>query len=202
MVDVGGYKLHINCTGKAEEGQPTVILDAGLGGYSLDWAQVQPEVAKFAHVCSYDRAGLGWSDESPNPRTSKYIAQELHDLLANAAEVGPFILVGHSFGGINVRVFANKYPEEVAGVVLVDASHEDQKSKLPEPPAQSFISRLPRSLLDYPQVATFGAAVGVARVIAQRESYEVYPIGIRNSCRAKTSTTKFIRTLSGESEKF
>lgn len=196
MVDVGGYKLHINCTGSGVIGQPTVVLDAGLGGYSLDWMKVQPAVEKFSRVCSYDRAGYGWSDESPNPRTSKYIVRELHKLLKRAGEQGPFIMVGHSFGGINVRVFANKYPEQVAGVVLVDAPHEYQESKLPkEPPPKSFISRLPHCLLEYPQVSSFLTSIGVTRMIVQKQSFDWYPEDIRNSCRANASTAKFIRAM-------
>ena len=96
LVDIGGYQLHINCTGK---GSPTVILEAGLGGDSRSWHEVQPEIAEFAQVCSYDRAGLGWSDPGPKPRTSQQIVKELHRLLAKADIQSPYVLVGHSFGG-------------------------------------------------------------------------------------------------------
>lgn len=123
LIDIGGYKLHIHDTGT---GAPTVILDACLGGNHLYWGLVQPEVEKFARVCSYDRAGLGWSDESPLARTSENIAIELHELLHKARIPTPYILVGHSSGGINMRLYANTYPEDVFGVILVDASHEDQ----------------------------------------------------------------------------
>lgn len=129
LVDVGGgRRMHIDCTG---EGKPTVVLDSGLGDSYISWRKVQPEVARFASVCSYDRAGLGYSDPSPKPRTAKVIAQELHALLQAAAIPPPYILVGHSMGGYDVRLFANLYPSEVAGVVLVDASHPDQESRLP-----------------------------------------------------------------------
>lgn len=103
-----------------------MILDSGLGGPALDWVLVQPAVAAFTRVCSYDRAGYGWSDPSPQPRTSLQIATELKALLDAAREAGPFLLVGHSFGGYNVRVFTGQYPNEVAGLVLVDASHPDE----------------------------------------------------------------------------
>ena len=126
LIDIGGYKLHINGTGNSSNTGPTVILDSCMGGSFVCWALVQPEVAKFVRVCSYDRAGLGWSDESPYQRSSKYMVEELHKLLENSGERGPYILVGHSSGGINMRLYANMYPEQVYGVILVDASHEDQ----------------------------------------------------------------------------
>lgn len=128
LVDVGGYNMHLYCLG---EGSPTVILEAGLNDFSISWAKVQPEVTKTTRVCSYDRAGLGWSEASPNPRTNEVMTEELHTLLKNANVEPPYILVGHSFGGINVRVFARQYPEEVTGMVLVDSAHEEQGARLP-----------------------------------------------------------------------
>jgi pimeloyl-ACP methyl ester carboxylesterase len=129
LVDVGGRHMHINRTGQGTG--PTVVLDAGLAGFSTDWTLVQPEVASFAHVCSYDRAGYGWSDPAPGERASDVIATELHELLHRAGVPGPYLLVGHSFGGYNVRVFADRYPDEVAGLVLVDPSHEAFPDTLP-----------------------------------------------------------------------
>jgi pimeloyl-ACP methyl ester carboxylesterase len=107
-----------------------VLLDSGMGVPAMGWMKVQPEVAKFTHVCSYDRAGYGWSDPGPEPRTSAQIATELKAVLDAAGERGPFVLVGHSFGGFNVRVFAGLQPKQVLGMVLVDASHEDWKQRL------------------------------------------------------------------------
>ena len=101
-------------------------MDAGLGGSAMDWGFVQPEVAKFTRACSYDRAGMGYSDPGPQPRTSLRIVGELHTLLEHADLTGPLVLVGHSFGGYNVRLYAGQYRADVAGLVLVDASHEDQ----------------------------------------------------------------------------
>ncbi len=123
MVRVGEHRLHLYCTGR---GEPTVVMDSGLGGNSLDWTRVQPEVAAYTRVCTYDRAGYGWSELGPLPRTSEKIADELHTLLKKAGVLGPYILVGHSFGGYNVRLFASRYPQETAGIILVDAAHEDQ----------------------------------------------------------------------------
>jgi pimeloyl-ACP methyl ester carboxylesterase len=128
LVDIGGYRLHLWCTG---EGAPAVILDTGLGGTTAAWGFVQPDVARFTRVCSYDRAGLGYSDPGPSPRTARRIASELAELLARGGIRGPLVLVGASSGGFNVRVFASDHPERVAGLVLVDASHEDQPHELP-----------------------------------------------------------------------
>jgi len=126
--DVGGYKMHINCTG---EGTPAVILDSGLGDSYVSWRKVQPQIAKFTRVCSYDRAGIGYSDSGSQPRTSKVIAGELHALLRAAGVPEPYVLVGHSMGGYDMRVFASLYRDEVAGMVLVDASHPDQENRFP-----------------------------------------------------------------------
>lgn len=126
MVDVGGYRLHINCQGTNVDGGPTVVAEAGAYGNSLTWGRIQPELARYGQVCVYDRAGLGWSDRGPGPRTGRRIASELHTLLQKADVKGPFVLVGHSLGGLYVRLYASQYPEDVAGVVLVDSVHEDQ----------------------------------------------------------------------------
>lgn len=125
--DIGGYSLHINCQG---EGSPTVIMDVGLGDDSSDWQSLLEQSAKITRTCIYDRPGYGWSDYGPRPRNSRRIAYEL-GLLLNQAQISPpYILVGHSFGGFNLRLFANFYPEKVAGMVLIDASHELQYDRL------------------------------------------------------------------------
>lgn len=129
LVDVGGYRMHIFCQG---EGSPTVIVDSGLGDFSLSWSQVQPEVAQFSRICSYDRAGYGWSDPHPVSRTAQQIALELHTLLDKANIEGPYVMVGHSLGGAHVRMFASLYPQEVVGMVLVDAMHEDLQTRDPQ----------------------------------------------------------------------
>lgn len=131
MVDVGGYRMHINCQGDPA-GSPTVVLDAGQGEPGLTWASVQPKVAGFARVCTYDRAGLGWSEASPKPRTASNIVEELHTLLTRADLEPPYVLVGHSAGGLYARLYNQKYPGEVAGMVLVDAAHEELDVRPPE----------------------------------------------------------------------
>lgn len=123
MVDVGGYKLHAYEVGA---GNVSVIFDSCLGGNCLEWLSVQAQVAKFAHTVSYDRAGLGWSEASNTPRICLFMVEELRTLLRNAHIQPPYILVGHSSGGITMRYFANKYPDEVIGLILVDSSHERQ----------------------------------------------------------------------------
>jgi len=128
LVDIGGYKLHINCTG---EGSPTVILEAGWADFSATWTYLQPEVANITRICSYDRAGYGWSDPSPHPRTASWRVEELHTLLVNANVQSPYVLVGHSLGGMLMRVYAHTYPDEVVGLVLVDSMHEEQYERLP-----------------------------------------------------------------------
>ena len=128
LVDIGGHRLHLWCTG---DGTPAVILDTGLGGSSADWGFVQPDVARFTRVCSYDRAGAGYSDPGPSPRTARRIASELAELLARSGIDGPVVLVGASIAGFDVRVFASDYPQRAAGLVLVDASHEDQAHEVP-----------------------------------------------------------------------
>ncbi|MEW6206882.1 MAG: alpha/beta hydrolase [Acidobacteriota bacterium] len=127
LIDVGNYWLHINCTGK---GSPTVVMEAGGGDFSLDWSLVQPTIAGFARICTYDRAGYGWSDPGPVPRTMQQIVSELHRGLRRARIKGPYVLVGQSFGGLLVRVYASQYPKEVVGMVLVDSSHEDMQIML------------------------------------------------------------------------
>lgn len=129
LIDVGGFKMHIDCVG---EGSPTVILEALSGGFSSYWAWVQPEVAKQVRVCAYDRAGFGWSENDPQPESPQQAAQNLHTLLTNANITGPYVMVGHSKGGLYVREFAALYPKEVAGMVLLDSSHPDQFVRYPD----------------------------------------------------------------------
>lgn len=129
LVEVDGARMHIDCVGR---GQPTVILDAGNGGLVSTWAWIQPELAGHTRVCAYDRAGLGWSEPTGSPRNAVTIAHELKALLDAADESGPYVHVGHSLAGIYGRVFAAEFPAEVAGLVLVDASHPQQFERFPE----------------------------------------------------------------------
>jgi pimeloyl-ACP methyl ester carboxylesterase len=159
LVDVGGYRLHINCTGT---GSPTVVIDAGWGDWSASWSSwVQPEVAKTTRVCTYDRAGMGWSEPGPLPRNAEQFAQELHTLLQNAGIPGPYVLVGHSAGGLPVRVFVHEYARDVAGVVLIDSmSPRQATSAATNPPAATTSQTRGFS------IATLPARIGLLRLFA------------------------------------
>jgi pimeloyl-ACP methyl ester carboxylesterase len=159
LVDVGGYRLHIKCTGS---GSPTVVIEAGLGDWSTSWGFVQSEVAKTARVCTYDRAGMGWSEAGPLPRDAAQFAKELHTLLQNADIPGPYVMVGHSLGGLGVRVFVHEYASEVAGVVLVESMNPKQISLLP-----SAERNQPNSPSRYYSILTGLARFGAARVLAR-----------------------------------
>lgn len=129
MVDVGAHSLHINCVGR---GSPIVILEAANLGMSAHWVRVQQQLAKTTRVCAYDRAGLGWSERGPEPRDARQISSELHTLLINAGTEGLYVLVGHSYGGLYARMYAARYPKQVAGVALVDSSHPEQFTRSQE----------------------------------------------------------------------
>jgi pimeloyl-ACP methyl ester carboxylesterase len=156
MVDVGGHSLHINCV---SQGGPTVVLDAGLGDMSAQWVWVLREVSDTTRVCAYDRAGMGWSETGPEPRDAKQISSELHTLLTKAGIEGPYVLVGHSFGGLYMQTYAARYPDEVAGVVLVESSHPEQFSHRPGT-RESYEPQ--KQILD---VASLLARIGIVRLL-------------------------------------
>jgi pimeloyl-ACP methyl ester carboxylesterase len=139
LVDIGGYRLHLDVRGASSSG-PTVILEAGFGSFSPNWHWVQEDLARSMRTVSYDRAGLGWSDPSPLPRDARSIAVELRNALRQAGIDGLFVLAGHSFGGLPIRMFADLYPEDTAGLVLVDSSHPDQWVRWPTPNADRMIA--------------------------------------------------------------
>ena len=157
LVDVDGYKMHIYCMGQEA---PPVILDSGLGDSYVSWSKVQPQIAKFSRVCSYDRAGLGYSASSPHPRTSKVMAEELHTLLHNAGISPPYVLVGHSMGGFNVRLFTSLYRGEVAGMVLVDSSHPEQDKRFPQA-----LNDMDKTWVREQEFLTFSMPFGIPRLL-------------------------------------
>jgi pimeloyl-ACP methyl ester carboxylesterase len=157
MVSVGTHRLHLNCQGS---GQPLVLLESGLSGWSQDWALVQPQLARQTTVCSYDRAGYAWSDESPAPRTGLLAVEDLRTLLRAAGLQGPVVVVGHSWGGMLAQMLAQTHPDEVAGLVLVDALHHDQTASM-DPDTHARYSQKMRLLMGS---ATWLAPLGLTRL--------------------------------------
>src|SRR5215212_8580352 len=197
MVDVGGYSLHINCVG---QGSPTVVLDGGSGEMSAQWVWAQQEVSDTTRVCAYDRAGMGWSEMGPQPRDGRQISSELHTLLTKADIEGPYVLVGHSFGGMYMQTYAARYPEEVAGVVLVDSSTEpDQFGQRPE--ARESYEPQEQSFAVVPRLAQLGvsllARLGVVRLLSKLDpaSPELPPQQRADRCARPLDTRgEYLRT--------
>lgn len=193
-----GLSLNLNCTG---QGNPTAILDTGGGIPAVGWSLVQPEIAKFTRVCSYDRAGYGWSGAGPTPRTSLQIARELHALLDVGREEGPYLLVGHSLGGYNVRVYNHEYPNDVVGIVLVDASHEDQISRM-SPALQAFEKKAENPPKAQKIVLPILIRFGVVRLLSSRRSAQALniPEDLREEMFYLSLQPKFIDAVGSELE--
>ena len=187
MVDVGGYRLHINCTG---EGSPTVVIESGWGDMSATWGWVQPEVAKTTRICTYDRAGMGWSEASPEPRTAREYAQELHTLLEIANEHGPYVLVGHSMGGFTVIVYAHDYPDEVSGLVLVDSQ---------DLPTSDVATFNPAPKPGGPSIPSFLARIGLVRLLGNPlGAVEELPEGNKQAYTAYAVALRSVQTFTDE----
>jgi pimeloyl-ACP methyl ester carboxylesterase len=197
QIEVEGSDLHIFCQG---EGGPTVVVDAGNGDFSLSWRRVQTQVAESVRICTYDRAGYAWSSTSPHPRTARQVAQELHALLIKAGETGPYILVGHSLGGLHVRMFADMYPDDVAGMVLVDAAHKDQWDRLPPEYAQ-FTAQQTTQMRVMELLARFGALrilAGLGGEDALPEQIQAIPADLRDTYLTMISQPDYFRTAIDE----
>ena len=183
MVDIGGRKLHILCEGRG----PSVVLEAGFGGWSIDWSVVQPKIATFARVCSYDRAGMGYSDRGPSSATSRAgIAKDLHTLLTRAGVPAPYVLVGHSLGGIYVREFAREYPHDVAGLVFVDSTHENiaksvSKKELDKQLSQLNQLKYARYLMPFGVQRLLGLSISNAPDLPHADRAQAKGIGYRSS---------------------
>src|SRR3954447_5907110 len=150
LYDVGGHRLHMSCTGT---GSPTVVLTSGTGEFSQSWARMAPAIATTTRVCAYDRAGQGWSDDVAQPQDGRAMASDLHALLSAAGEHAPYVLVGHSLGGVYAMTFAAEFPDDVAGMVLLDSSTPEQFTALPDYPS------------DYKMIQrTYGVLPSVARL--------------------------------------
>ena len=198
LVDVGGYRLHLHSIGT---GGPTIVLDSGLSGISSDWWLVAPEIAKFSRVVTYDRAGTGWSDASPQSRTGAHIVQELHRLLHVAKIPGPYVVVGHSNGGAYAQLFAATFPEEVIGVVLVDAWHETPEKRVPQRPIKT-----PITLLHKPIFMRLATILGITRFFLvdmyMKAMMPYLPQSMWDARRALAATTKNCCTVSEEASAF
>jgi pimeloyl-ACP methyl ester carboxylesterase len=193
LVKVGEYSMHINCIG---QGSPTVILDAGLGDFSVFWDLVQPQVAEFTRVCTYDRAGYGWSEPGPYPRKAETMAKELHTLLANAEVEEPYVLVGHSFGGALVRLYAHNYPGKVAGMVLVDAGPDDLFTRVP------VWRKATKSMLGLYRALVPLRSFGILALTPGSTPNRGLPDNALARYRAILSTTRYLETAIAETESF
>jgi pimeloyl-ACP methyl ester carboxylesterase len=188
-VDVGDHELHIDCVG---QGSPTVVLEAALGNASAHWVRVQQEVSEVTRVCAYDRAGMGWSEGGPEPRDAARVTGELHALLEGAGVEGPYVMVGHSFGGLYARAYAARYPDETAGVVLVDSSHPDQFERLPDGPENYAQARRLFA------VAPLFARLGVIRLFDLLPVPAELPASQRAQVEAFNPATKQVFTTADE----
>lgn len=181
LVDIGDHRLHLYCTGTK---RPAVILESGAINTYLTWARVQPEVARFTRVCSYDRAGHGWSSPIDEPQRSTDVAADLRQLLREAGVDPPYVLAGHSRGGLHVRTFRARYPETVAGLVLIDSAHEQFYPRVP--PAYHEALDEQGSIF---AVARWLAPIGVVRLLGLPEQPAIIVRAIRHVWEQTTSDT-------------
>ena len=189
MVVVDGRRMHLLCQG---QGSPAVILESGMPGASLGWTSMIEDIASFARVCAYDRPGYGWSEAGQEPRTIGNITGELRELLRTAGVDPPYVLVGHSFGGLIVQVYASRFPDEVAGMVLVDSAHPD-------------LARRPGRLEQMGRVAfrlKLLAPLGIARLMIDVPSGnpESRPGSVRAMEKEMLATTRSFRAMASEME--
>ena len=192
LIDVGGFKMHIHCQG---EGSPTVILEAMSGGISAQWGWIQPELQKETRVCVYDRAGFGWSESDSEPPTLARTVRNLHTLLVNANVEGPFVMVGHSLGGVYVRQYAAEYPNDVVGIVLIDEANPQQWVKYPElfDEGDQFVKVLGG--------IQFATRLGVAHlyfVLGGKMDFSELPEPQRSQFQAIWSSPRYYETLEAE----
>ncbi len=160
LVDVGGHRLNVRCAG---QGDPAVVLDSGLATDNHDWEPVEKRVSEFTRVCSYDRAGLGQSDSAGGVPTSQTASDDLHSLLSAAGIAGPVVLVGHSYGGLNVQLYAAQHPENTAGVILVDSLQPDNLVRAAEILGEQAMSALMRGLQGNPEGVDVAASFDQVR---------------------------------------
>ncbi len=178
MVDIGGRRMHLDCRG---HGAPTVVLESGLDtNGSLAWVAVQDKIAGTTRVCSYDRAGIMWSDPKSTPQNADAVAQDLHATLAKAGETGPFVMVGHSLGGPYIMDYTRQYGDQVAGLVFVDASHPDQLKRMAQPKTD---------LTPVLKFLAWARWTGWTRVLPLTEAQPNVPAATASAANAYTSTS-------------
>lgn len=186
MIDIGGYKLHMI---DSQVGKATVVIDSAIGGKTVDWCLVQPEIAKFARVITYDRAGYAWSDASSLERTAQNMVDEMHAMLQNAKIPAPYILVGDGVGAINVRLFAKIYPQEVAGLILLNQDADNLESW-----------KMNKFVLYGQEIANY---CGLFRLLSLVPFYAkkadngivAYPEYLQNICQSQNLTTQYVHTM-------
>ena len=192
LIEVGGHRLHLNCTGS---GSPTVVLEPGAGEMSSVLGWIAPAVARDTRVCVYDRAGRGWSEPAATPQDARQVATDLHTLLQRGNVPGPYVLAGHSFGGLYALTFAARYPDEVDGMVLIDSTAPGSASEpgaaLPgDPGSYNVMSRV------YTLVST-SARLGLGRLYGQFD-YGSLPARSRQEARASVATASQLRSTIDE----
>jgi pimeloyl-ACP methyl ester carboxylesterase len=192
LIDIGGHSLHLRCTGS---GSPTVLLEPGAGGMSSDLGWIEPAVARDSHVCVYDRAGRGWSEPTDTPQDATQIATDLHTLLDRGHAPGPYVLAGHSFGGLYVLTFAALYPDDVVGMVLVDSAAPasaatSEVTSTGEEDSYDLMGRVSA-------LVSSSARLGLGRLIAQAD-YGGLPPRSRDEARSRTATVGQARSTIDE----
>jgi pimeloyl-ACP methyl ester carboxylesterase len=203
IVDVGGRGMHIDCTGS---GTPVLVLEAGGQNDSSIWRRVQPELSKTTTVCSYDRAGFGWSDDQPGPRDADHIASELHALLAQAGVNGPFVLMGHSIGGLFIRDYAARYPADVAGLIFVDSStpFQEKNAALVRATPPKTMSDNIIDFISKPWTLNLAVVAGTARLLGicrtKGSADDIEKIQQEQYCRLRKSSWDEVQLLDQSSQ--
>jgi len=198
-VDIGGRSLHLYCSG---QGGATVLLENGLGGNYAAWRPVQAGIAQFARVCSYDRAGLGWSDRSDRPTRATNVTDDLHRLLEARHVTGPLVLVGWSAGGVFVRDYYARYPDGVVGMVLVESSHEQQRDRLDGPAAAAKSLRDSLRSLDLCRALAWSGAVRLSGTMAKLQAPLHLPETVGDEIVAMENRTDYCGGVEQETRGF
>lgn len=197
-VDIGGRALHLYCTGP-QGAQPTVIIEAGLGGMGAFYHWVQLGLSQQTRVCSYDRAGLGWSDDSPEPRDAEHMVRDLHELLRVAHVTPPYVLAGHSLGGLLILAYTRRYPDEVAGLAFLDSSHPQQKARFPDYERNE---RLGKRLYSAMNIAAHLGMARLFRSLLMDDWFEQFPPDVKTQLRYFLADPRTYDTSRAELDQF